>query len=732
MLLAAAMPLALFTQAIGAQVGDAGTSAESSLSNPVNQIDLSDLQNNWWPTVFTEDADVLKQRLDELNQRIQASVAVLQEPVLAEAAAEAKRIDEAGNELLSSLKTADTVPEDPLQARDEYPLSAYLDLLEKRDTIRRDNQLIKAELDQLSGVLRRQTQALEKLQGDYRDSDRGSASRILLALKQIDHRIRMQSMQLEAAGVRLRSERGIEQLAAVDDSISYASDHLVASPDADAELGKLMSSNEKATQTLDKQREDQRQALLDLLASDKAGVDDQTRARIQLTLTGSQQALNQLEHANLEARSLWEHLQEMQSESAPDGESESEEEASVSHETIIERSRALIDRIPELLDQTEEEAGAWQDVAEAAILLPTVDSEGKVNPLRTQTRELAQQVISNIASLPRYRSTLEILRELLVEALVSHTEVEQSLLTRAGILYDEFKQWLTRSTDQVFFTIGSDTEITYGSILKFITIVLIGYLISRFVRFLTSRMGKRRHIARSSGLYTFGRIMHYLIMTLAIFFGLTAMGLDFSNFALIAGALSVGIGFGLQSIVNNFVSGLIILFERTISVGDFIELGEELRGTVKEINTRSTIINTNDNYDVVVPNSELISNRLINWTLREPFARVRVPFGVAYGSDTARVTEAALEAAAEVDFTLTHAPGREPEVFMTGFGDSSLDFELLVWLGRNGVRRPSRVRSAYLFMLEKKFNEYGIEVPFPQRDLNLKTGFATALSESDT
>ena len=226
------------------------------------------------------------------------------------------------------------------------------------------------------------------------------------------------------------------------------------------------------------------------------------------------------------------------------------------------------------------------------------------------------------------------------------------------------------------------------------------------------------------------RLTHYAIIIIAVLIALSSIGLDFSNLALVAGALGVGIGFGLQSIVSNFVSGLIILFEHSLRVGDYIELDTGLTGTVKSINVRSTLINTNDNIDIVVPNSEFVTTRLTNWTLGERILRVRIPFGVAYGSDKELVKKAAEEAAAEVSYTLTNMKGREPDVWLIDFGDSSLNFLLLVWVNRQGAKRPTRTRAAYLWALESKLTEYGIEIPFPQRDLNLRSGWAGAQSKS--
>ncbi len=245
--------------------------------------------------------------------------------------------------------------------------------------------------------------------------------------------------------------------------------------------------------------------------------------------------------------------------------------------------------------------------------------------------------------------------------------------------------------------------------------------ISWFIRHLLARGIRKKPAAQSPAFYTLGRLTHYIVVIAGVFAALGSIGIDFTSFALIAGALSVGIGFGLQAIVSNFVSGLILLFEGTLRVGDFIELDSNLRGTVKEINTRATVINTNDNVDLVVPNSVLVTTQLTNWTLRESYARLRVSFGVAYGSDKELVKHAAIEAVKEVDCALTNMPGREPQIRLSGFGDNALEFTVLFWVSRQGVRRPGRTRASFLWALETLLHDNGIEIPFPQRDIHIKS-----------
>jgi len=214
-------------------------------------------------------------------------------------------------------------------------------------------------------------------------------------------------------------------------------------------------------------------------------------------------------------------------------------------------------------------------------------------------------------------------------------------------------------------------------------------------------------------------ITGYVGIIIAAILGLSLAGFSFTNLAIIAGALSVGIGFGLQNIVNNFVSGLILLFERPIRTGDWIVVGNT-EGYVRKISIRSTQIETFDRADVIVPNSELISNQVTNWMLRDPWGRVIVPIGVAYGSDVEKVREVLLHAARQHPLVIADDTRvSPPRVLFRGFGDSSLNFEVRFFI-RNVDQRLATV-SELNFAIEKGLREAGIEIPFPQRDLHLRS-----------
>jgi potassium efflux system protein len=279
------------------------------------------------------------------------------------------------------------------------------------------------------------------------------------------------------------------------------------------------------------------------------------------------------------------------------------------------------------------------------------------------------------------------------------------------------------------FEIGR-TPVTLADLLRVVVILAAAWWISRLMRHGLQRIARYRTGVSPSSFYTLGRVLHYLIILTGLLIGLETLGISFRNFAIIAGALGVGIGFGLQSIVNNFVAGLIILFEKSLKVDDFVELASGVVGRVREINFRSTRITTNDNIDILVPNSEFVNGRVTNWTLDEEHRRIHVPFGVAYGSDKELVCAAGLEAAAAVPHTLTDVPEHEPQVWFVGFGDSSLNFELVVWLIPAAVRKPYAVQADYLWALHSSLEKNGIEVPFPQRDVHFKSFFGVKSNEA--
>ncbi len=247
-------------------------------------------------------------------------------------------------------------------------------------------------------------------------------------------------------------------------------------------------------------------------------------------------------------------------------------------------------------------------------------------------------------------------------------------------------------------------------------LVVVFWISSRTKRFLFNRFLAQSGLDRSLQ-YAIAQIVSNVVLVVGIFIVLENTGIHLGALTVFAGAVGVGVGFGLQNIASNFISGLVILAERPITIGDRVEVAG-ITGQVQQIRARSTVIRTNDNITMIVPNTKFIDSPVTNWTYGDPRVRFRIPVGVAYGSDIAKVREALLAAGRENPNTLKEPA---PSVFLEKFGESSIDFELVVWSSEMSAR-PSRYRSDLNFAIEQKFREADIEIAFPQRDLHIRSG----------
>jgi len=294
---------------------------------------------------------------------------------------------------------------------------------------------------------------------------------------------------------------------------------------------------------------------------------------------------------------------------------------------------------------------------------------------------------------------------------------------------EQLRTWL----EAPWFSLGG-TPVNAGRLIGLVVIVAAVWWLASLVESGVRRIALRGdvHAQSTPAIYTWSRVVRYSVWIIGTLVGMNYIGLDLTNFALLGGAVGVGIGFGLQNIFSNFISGIIILLERTLKVGDFVDLQSGVQGNVREIGLRYTRVTTPDDVDIIVPNSEFINGRVTNWTLENRERRVHIPFGVAYGSDKERVKAAGLRAARKVDDAVAPS-GREPDVWLVGFGDSSLMFELVTWVGPESVARPGFTLARYLWAIEDELRAEGIEIPFPQRDLHVRSGtLQVRLDRSET
>ena len=267
-----------------------------------------------------------------------------------------------------------------------------------------------------------------------------------------------------------------------------------------------------------------------------------------------------------------------------------------------------------------------------------------------------------------------------------------------------------------FLRIG-EVELTLTRVfLTAALVVLLFWSVAVVRRWVVNRLLTRSQMDLH-GRQATGTLVSYVMLLVGFMVILQTVGIDLTTLNVLAGAIGVGIGLGLQDIANNFISGLIILFERPVKLGDRILVGD-VEGQVAQIRARSTTVIANDNIAIIVPNSKFVTENVINWSHTDPKIRFRVPVGVAYGTDPALVERALLEAAGEVEDVLHDPP---PTVAFLEFGESSLNFQLRAWTTTH-LHLKSAFVSKLNFAIHRKLVEYEISVPFPQRDLTVKGG----------
>ncbi|MGK7872692.1 MAG: mechanosensitive ion channel domain-containing protein [Xenococcaceae cyanobacterium] len=284
--------------------------------------------------------------------------------------------------------------------------------------------------------------------------------------------------------------------------------------------------------------------------------------------------------------------------------------------------------------------------------------------------------------------------------------------------------WIVRQTQRIFnalsevftaelFKLGGQplsllllVEIIFFTLIALLIIRIITEWIKRWllVRFGFER-GNREAIAS---------VIRYVLAILGFLIVLQNVGIDLSSLTVVAGAIGIGFGFALKNLASNFISGITLLFEQPIKVGDFIEVGD-LLGTVEKISIRSTIVRTLTGVFVIVPNDRFVENDIVNWSYQDPRCGIKIPVSVAYGSDTVLVTEALLAAARREPRVLSYPSSK---VFFTRFGDNALEFTLIVWI--DNPPDKALIASSLNFLIESELRCRGIQIPFPQRDLHIR------------
>lgn len=267
----------------------------------------------------------------------------------------------------------------------------------------------------------------------------------------------------------------------------------------------------------------------------------------------------------------------------------------------------------------------------------------------------------------------------------------------------------------------NEQPISLISIAKMVLLIIVSFIVGSLYKRWIMTLSRRWPDMSQMSIRLTSNIGYYIIVFIGVMIALSSIGIDMTSISLIAGALSIGIGFGLQTVVSNLIAGIILMFERTVRIGDTIEISDNLRGRVTDMRIRSTTIQTFDNVDIVVPNASFIQNNVINWTLEDKTRRLHIPFGVAYGTEVQEVKKAVLDELKQSDLIyIKQDMDKKPEIWMISMNNSSVDFELLVWIEWANKFRPNALRSEFLILIYNALRKNNIQIPFPQLDIHVK------------
>ncbi len=546
---------------------------------------------------------------------------------------------------------------------------------------------------------------LNKIKLDYLKQKETDTDKLIKGLKWIKARINLSLLELTEKAMSSRQKRLDETLQALREEHKFAINELVIKPKEIKDSRLFANLLEGTIETVNKD-------FHKLKSSERSIVvtDEETKSAKQLLSLQALQISAKLRKLKTEylTHLLIKDINSLHKNS-------SENERGVIRKNLHKSLRYIKDTSTWM-----NEAGNRVEKAENALNSQKALDKDKTYNKSIQTRlDTLTKVYEQGVKLDEKQEKLKLLTIIADDKLGKTAKGAAILVEKADeTLRDSWKkivEWMNAS----LFTMGG-TPVTPIGLVRFLFILFIGWFLSRlFLHAIRKVNNRTRGGMQESSIMTLGKIISFVIVGISLLVGFTSLGIDVTKLALVASALSIGIGFGLQNIINNFVSGIILLFERSMKVGDYIALADGTRGEVREINIRSTVINTNDNIDVIVPNSEFVNFPVTNWTMNERFLRIKVPFGVAYGSDKELVRRIIVDAALSLPYTLNLTERQYPQVRLKNFGDSSLDFELVVWIKAEWANRPGRVTAAYNWEIETALGKHEVEIPFPQREVRM-------------
>ncbi len=671
------------------------------------------LTPNWWK-YFEGDNNALAGKIKNFLARLNEQTEVIESDQKQDAGLYIDRIKTSLNALVSLNKSEIEPPPESKPFKVSYTLNEVLSLERSRQELK---LLYTSELPALKNNKEASNSLIKKINtkfAEYRKQDLSNTKKFISGLEIIANRLTWLVLTLKEPIIKNNLDSQDAIIKKLSEEVKYAESHLDISQNDVAQITKDIEQQLETVNLAKSKVADANNQTLEIIEDGVFSNFKSILLKQKLLVSESRLALNESKLHFLEAKLDISALTLSSSDYSIDG--------------IITKYKTR----DSFIKLTQEKNETWNSIFRKEIdSLISIASEN-TNPLGAndeliqilnQRKNLAPDTALSLRKLDSSINDLKFINDIIRNKLSENQGALFKIKSSSSITFSEAWRNSKIFFSKSLFSIG-DIPVTTADILRAIIIILFAYFISRVVQKIIRKITSSDVGPSSPVFYTLGRLSHYLIILIGLMIALSSIGLSFTNIAIVAGALSVGIGFGLQSIVNNFVSGIIVLFEQNIKIGDFVELDTGMKGVVKGIHVRSTIITTLDNLDIIVPNSELVSAKVTNFTMNEPMFRIHIPFGVAYGSDKAIVEKAGLEAVKNVEVTYDDGAKRRPQVWLVGFGDNSLNFELIVWVVNKvgSHATPGSWKALYNWELENALEKYGITIPFPQRDLHIISG----------
>ncbi|MGA8164466.1 MAG: mechanosensitive ion channel domain-containing protein [Waddliaceae bacterium] len=644
------------------------------------------LKSSWWE-YFGVDGEVYEQHAAEIKEELQKILSGLEKEQVDQASVLIKRLN-SNIEVYSLAKQENIEKPVPKPFLDSYSLQQQIDVAKQIVCQRSVLESEKKEEKFLTNRISKLSNHLDKIIVSYQEMQDNTCQKLMQGLEILNTRFTIAINKEKLRIVRSKIETLIERLDQSEEELAFARNHIDF---MGIDISEIKTGLAEAKQELEKARQETLQTALKA----QPAYDNSLTEKLKNSIQQLKEYKTSIKELSAELAVL---MQESKLKIA--GPFENGEELDKQFAACSNKLSNISNQKSEWDKKNEDELHRFKAVIEED---PTPDNE--IEDLQTRRSKLVQENRLLLQQIDGRVFTAGAIIDLYGQISHAHKSALSRWWSNAVDSVSNCCEEIISWYNQTLFKIG-EQPITFKHIVKALLVLLGAYIISYVFRKILAKAFKKKTTVSHGFIYSINRLIHYVILSIGLIIAMSSMGLDFYRIYIVLGALSVGIGFGLQSLVNNFVSGLIILFTRNIKVGDYIELASGQWGNVLAIHVQNTIIRTCDGLDIVIPNSSLVTEKYTNWTRRDPYKRLHIPFCAAFGTDKLKVKEAAIKAALNVPAAIGQAQGvADPQCWLVGFGKNGLMFELVVWTNVFRSEGHGSAASSFYWELESALTD---------------------------